>query len=406
MMIVRRYRQIKNKILKRRVPHTLVSWRFLMPGQGQSVCLHRKVFLSAWPEIPRWQWGLIFLYSEFTWLLFFSWRQMYICMRNRRIEISKEFGVSFQKQFIDLLALALLHGIPPHFYYQYHLFRKPHKQWMDYIYTHELPHWHQVLSAGISPKSLRLMTDKKAFAEYMVAKGIASVDSCEFFPKGTPVKASNIFLERSFFFKPNQGSRAEDCFALSFNGNTRQYYLSGDETIEAKEDILGKLNLCVQEQDYLVQPLLSNHPQIIALCGTSELVTLRLVTGLIDQQAVALFATLEIPRKDDEAGWWLFALDMNTGQLFDNRAHALAKQTIDIQGKTLPFWQQAVAVCLDAHHHFPDILTIGWDVVITPSGAVLLEGNINWGVASHQVLTDAPALETALYPRGVFFCKG
>ncbi|GMR00474.1 MAG: hypothetical protein BMS9Abin18_1324 [Zetaproteobacteria bacterium] len=395
-MMIRRYRQIKNQILKRRVPHTLVSWRFLMPGQSQSVRLHRKVFLGAWPRIPRWQWGLIFLYSECTWLFFFSWQQIYICMGNRRVEVSNQFGVSVQKQFIDLLALALLHGIPPHFYYQYHLFRKSHKQWMDYIYTHELPHWHQVLSAEISQKSLRLMTNKKDFAEYMAEKGIASVDSCEFFSKGDPVKASNIFLERSFFFKPNKGSRSEDCFALLFNGKTRQYHLSGEESIEAKEEILGKLNLRVHAQDYLVQPLLSNHPQIIELCGTSELVTLRLVTGIIGQQAVALFATLEIPRKDDEDGWCLFALDMKTGQLFDKRAHALAKQTINIQGKTLPFWQQAVALCVDAHHHFPDILTIGWDVVIAVSGIKLLEGNINWGVASHQVFTDEPALETAL----------
>jgi len=312
--------------------------------------------------------------------------------------VAVEFCVPVRKQLADLLNIALLHGIPPEDYYDYGLFNRPRKQWLEYIYPHELPQWHQVLSVGVSQKTLRLMTDKKAFAEEMAEHGIASVETCALFARGEVVKAGGVFSGRSLFFKPNTGSRGEGCFAVSFDSETGQYQIFDDENVLAEEDILVEINRRIELQDYLVQPLLQNHPLINDLCGASKLVNLRLVTGMISEQPDALFAALLIPCVDEHNTYWWLDIDVSSGLLI-HRANVESEEfqvlMQRVGGRALPFWQEAVDICQRAHRLFPDLPSIGWDVAITPSGVKLLEGNFWWGVDGHQEL-NGPALHTAL----------
>jgi len=405
-MLSHRWQQWKEHVLLRPVPHTLVSWRFLLPFQSRAIQLHRRVFLGAWPRLPRWQWALIALYSSMTWLLFHSWQQIYFCMKNRSRDVAAEYCVPVHKQLVDLLYIALLHGIPPDDFYDYGLFNRPRKQWLEYIYPHELPQWHQVLSAGMRQKTLHLMTDKRAFAEHMNEKGIASVETCAFFARGEAVKADSIFSGRSLFFKPNTGSRGEGCFALSFDSETGQYQISDDEKVLAEEDILAEINRRIELQDYLVQPLLKNHRLVDDLYGASKLVNLRLVTGIIRGKPDALFASLLIPCVDEYNTYWWLDIDVSSGLLL-RRANVepdeLQVLMQRLGGRASPFWREAVDICLKAHSLFPDLPSIGWDVAITSSGVKLLEGNFWWGVDGHQEL-NGPALHTALvdvYQQGV-----
>jgi len=390
--------KIKQQILFRRVPHTVTSWRFLLPGQSQAIGLHRKVFLQAWPSLPRWAWLMIFLYSAMTWLLFFSWRQIWFCMSKKRVELDKTCNISPFRQLVDLLTLALLHFIPPVFYYKYELYLKPKNQWLDYIYTHELPHWHQLLSVkGSHLDSRKVLTDKKAFACRMADQEIASVNSVAYLTKNSIVKADKIFIGQSLFLKPNEGSQGRGVFELQCDEGSKTYQLlGGGEIITGRKKILTRINQLLQSENYLVQALLKNHPKIIELCDTTKLVTLRMVTAYVDQQATLLFATVEIPRADNANSWTLFAVEVTTGRLFDNCSLIKEANHPDLSGEIVPFWQGCVNLCLDAHTKLPDILTVGWDVVITNSGVKLLEGNINWGVETHQILTGAPALQTPL----------
>lgn len=60
----------------------------------------------------------------------------------------------------------------------------------------------------------------------------------------------------------------------------------------------------------------------------------------------------------------------------------------------VPFLQQAIELVKSAARSIPAIRWIGWDLAITPQGAVLIEGNGAPGFAALQVLT------AALHPRG------
>jgi hypothetical protein len=64
---------------------------------------------------------------------------------------------------------------------------------------------------------------------------------------------------------------------------------------------------------------------------------------------------------------------------------------VAFEGKTIPFYKQAIQLCESLHDRFPHIELIGWDVAINQSGVVQL---MEWN-------TDEPAIvatEAAIGP--------
>jgi len=397
-----RWQQIKVWILQRPVPHTVMSWRFVLPGQPLAVQWHRRVFCAAWPNLPRWVWGLIVLYASGRWFTYQCWCQIWRALRNHSHKTWERFQIPVRGQIRDVVCLAVLHSIPPHFYYHYGLFRQPRHQWLQYIYTHELPHWHAVMSGRPSPRTRRLLDDKHDFAAIMSQHGIPTVETVHFLAKGHPVERHRLFAQQSYFCKPNSGSQSEGCFALRYDPARDTYRLIAEETLKDHTAIYDYVALQVQKHDFLLQPLLENHPCIRRLCQTSQLVTLRVVTGLDRHQPVVLYATLEIPRSHPNTTWWLVMVDCQTGRCLDTPGRRLWESEEQqeavhrLRDQPLPFWSRAVEMCRQAHRQCPDLLTIGWDVAMTAPGPILLEGNINWGVAGHQILAAAPALSGPL----------
>jgi glutathione synthase/RimK-type ligase-like ATP-grasp enzyme len=57
-----------------------------------------------------------------------------------------------------------------------------------------------------------------------------------------------------------------------------------------------------------------------------------------------------------------------------------------IEGRRLPMWEQARELACQAHRAFPPRLLVGWDIAVTPTGPVLVEGNEQPGVDGLQRL--------------------
>ncbi len=53
-------------------------------------------------------------------------------------------------------------------------------------------------------------------------------------------------------------------------------------------------------------------------------------------------------------------------------------------GCRIPFWPEVRELAEKAHEQLPDIKSIGWDIAITPTGPVLIEGNDNWELSGPQ----------------------
>jgi len=57
---------------------------------------------------------------------------------------------------------------------------------------------------------------------------------------------------------------------------------------------------------------------------------------------------------------------------------------------TVPLWQEAVDMVLNAHRFFPDFRTLGWDIAVTSAGPKILEANAWWDPPRHVPQLLAP----------------
>ena len=86
-------------------------------------------------------------------------------------------------------------------------------------------------------------------------------------------------------------------------------------------------------------------------------------------------------------------IDLDTGKLmrygfphdsFGIKTDKHPLSGIVFENYQLPFWQETVELIQNAHKQFYEMQSIGWDVVITPTGPVLLEGNDDWEIGGPQ----------------------
>lgn len=158
----------------------------------------------------------------------------------------------------------------------------------------------------------------------------------------------------------------------------------------------------------VVQRRLTNHPDT-ARFSLGGLCTLRVVTYRpAGERAKVGFLCLRMPLGASvvdnlAAGGLAAAVDPETGIL----GPAVGKATVvgsvshhpdtgvRIAGEKLASWRELVDVALRAHETFLDPWSIGWDVAMTPSGAVLVEGNSLWGGDIVQ-MTQGPIGGTAM----------
>lgn len=387
------------KILARRIPHTLVGWSFVCPSGSPGIFLHREIFAHAWPSLPRLLYFAIATYSLLLWYGFWSWHTLIRCYSIHVERTVRDERVSRRRQLVQLMRAAFGYCIPPRYYYQYRLYAYPAFQWWDFIYDHELPHWHRVLSTARSTsRSLRLIVDKAYFAEFMKKLGIQTVTTLAVFERCEAPNEHFIFSQLNLFFKPRSGSRGEGCFSIAYDPVTDSYLLqSGEICVRERGDIMDYIREKITQNEYLAQPYLHNHPTIAHVLDTEILATIRMITGVDTVGCVIVSSILEIPNAARRR-WSVYPIDGASGRVGKSRILWNMNETeVDrIVGLTLPHWSQAIDLCRKAHAQCRDILTIGWDVAITDNGAVLLEGNTNWGAASHQSAHGKPLLQGPL----------
>jgi Sugar-transfer associated ATP-grasp len=166
-----------------------------------------------------------------------------------------------------------------------------------------------------------------------------------------------------------------------------------------------------------MEPFMSNHAGIADLAEES-LIAIRVITCLDEaDKPVVTHGMLRVIAKL-ETGWSHnvelgSAVDLGTGVLgpmtgdkdgFRFQWYANHPDTgAPIEGRTLPNWSEIKSVALAAHEACPDRLLVGWDIALTPEGAVLLEGNayadVDFLQRVHRCPWGASPIGTLLYDR-------
>ncbi len=160
----------------------------------------------------------------------------------------------------------------------------------------------------------------------------------------------------------------------------------------------------LQEQGIgILEEVVVQHPDMARMCPTS-VNTCRIATLLGDKKQGIVYAFLRIGNgkvmDNVDCGGMAARIDLDSGMLLtvgaDKAGNTYTKHPItgtDIIGFTIPYWEEAKKMCMDAAQKVPQMRFVAWDVAITPNGPTFIEGN---SFPSHAVPQFA-----AHYPDGI-----
>ncbi len=154
--------------------------------------------------------------------------------------------------------------------------------------------------------------------------------------------------------------------------------------------------------DMIFQPIVENHPELKAI-NSCTLNTLRIVTCIAKNGTIELWdpGMIRIGRANANVdnfakGGIGVGIDENGrlrryGYTHDknwcfHKTERHPDSGFVFDRMQVPFYADATKTALAAHKLFPTLKTVGWDVAITPTGPLLLEGNHNWDMEMLQVV--------------------
>ncbi len=153
----------------------------------------------------------------------------------------------------------------------------------------------------------------------------------------------------------------------------------------------------------ILEEVVVQHPEMARMCPTS-VNTCRIATLLGDKADGIVYGFLRIGNgkvmDNVDCGGMAARIDLESGKLLtvgaDKAGNTFTKHPMtgtDIIGFTIPYWEEAKAMCMAAARKVPEMRFIAWDVAITPDGPTFIEGN---SFPSHAVPQFA-----AHYPDGI-----
>jgi glutathione synthase/RimK-type ligase-like ATP-grasp enzyme len=254
-----------------------------------------------------------------------------------------------------------------------------------------------VITRGISNEIVRRMNPKE-YWHFFDDKAQFNELFREFIPRQWILTNENTDTEELYtlcrnstqlIWKPLEGSSGQ-----GIKKYTPEDWKDGPEAFLAKMNADGK---------GILEEMVIQHPKMASLCPTS-VNTCRIATLLGDKQQGIVYAFLRIGNgkvmDNVDCGGMAARIDLDTGRLLtvgaDKQGNTFIKHPItntSIIGFTIPYWEEAKAMCLKAAEKVPEMRFIAWDVAITENGPTFIEGN---SFPSHAVPQFA-----AHYPDGI-----
>ena len=214
-----------------------------------------------------------------------------------------------------------------------------------------------------------VLTDKLATAERLVAAGVPVPVLLAVLPRGAdPVLPDG----RDLFVKPRRGARSRHAFAAT-----------------GAPDVTRRLRAALAEDELLVQQRIAVAPELADLATDGVPPVLRLVTvrepggepflhsalfsirvpGERPQHVMRALLRVPVSVADGRLspGYWPGAPESRYAESPWHKA--------PIADRALPGFDQAVRAALAAHGAFGGLAMVGWDVILSDAGPVVIEGN-------------------------------
>ena len=305
-------------------------------------------------------------------------------------------GVSIARQFATQFRLAFRQGIDPTVYYFEELYKADGSARVDhYVLRREVKG--ELLAAlhRLQPPAAERrinLGDKLQFSAWCARTNLPHAAPLMLIEDGQVVwQTGNLLdLDQDLFAKPRTGRGATGVSlyrrisAFCYENQARRRLTLG----EIASDLIRRFGT----RNLMVLPRLRNHPDLLNLASES-LITIRAVTCLDEQQKPELVVAYLRVLAKLEPNWpvkkpiseYAAAIDLTTGRLAamtGDQPECLSQwhdrhpiTGVAVEGRTVPCWDAVAALAERAHRVTRDRVLVGWDIAITPSGPLLLEGN-------------------------------
>lgn len=318
--------------------------------------------------------------------------------------VTKAFGLPPWQQLLTLWWLAVRYQIHPALYYCYRLYRRP---------LHEAP----LFITGTTQKSrmrfLRFSLEadldplrfKRRFETICHDAGVPVAGTVAEFEKG---QAKWCFGERlpesDLFCKHASSEQGVGADSWEYIGNRQ--WRGTDGVVRDEGAMMQHLEKISATEPILLQLKLSSHADV-APVSPGGISSLRVITVMVpdSREIRVIAATFKMIKAGEVTDHWkkggvAAGVDVQTGILGPGRYRQSSKAYLDVHqhpdtgeaitGRQLSLWPDVMRVTKKAHALFPQFPFLGWDVALTPNGAVLLEGNMNWDARMIQQPGDNP----------------
>ena len=244
-----------------------------------------------------------------------------------------------------------------------------------------------------------LLQDKFVFSQYLTSLGfptpqvygIADKKAVQWIHPMGKISWEDFTQQHTgtFFIKDILGERAEHVFLLELQPGS--IILGGQQiTLSELKQKIGLKNILQEricQHDFLNQ------------INPHSVNTVRIVTVRSGNEFQPLSAMLRLGVKNTicdnlASGGVAVGVAVETGQLtswgifkpgFGKRVARHPDTNFLFEGAKVPYFREAVEMTCSLHRYFYGTHSIGWDVAITPSGPVFLEGNNSWEIPTLQV---------------------
>tara|TARA_B110000285_G_scaffold235566_1_gene318128 strand:+ start:1224 stop:2474 length:1251 start_codon:yes stop_codon:yes gene_type:complete len=298
---------------------------------------------------------------------------------------------SMGRQFWELCVFTFWYGGSPTEYYNRGMFNEDFPSVLrDFISGHECV----VLANALNGEGEAGIKNKGQFESICVTAGVPVVPVlCSFEPgKGGAFSADFEIPRVDLFLKPAHRDRGVGIERWDFDESSDSWSFNG--RVLPAGGLRAHLKEVAVTDAYILQQAVSNHSSV-ACFSLSGAVTFRVVTvcdGLSEPEVIAAY--LAAPRgytvtNHEGNGGMVAELDISTqrfGAAFSDTPYVEKHRNhpdtgAQIEGVEFADWPELAALAVRTHALFSDVFSVGWDVVYTPEGFRLLEGNTLWGMS-------------------------
>lgn len=250
---------------------------------------------------------------------------------------------------------------------------------------------------------------KQGWLRFCIQHQLPRVPTLAYVSAGTCHLADerDLDLGIDLFVKPDVGWAGRGTLMLEWQARENGWQAVGAHTgFVPRAELVRFMVEVAAGEDLIVQRRLRTHPSLADL-ATRALVNVRVVTLRSPDGQIRIFsAALRIPWHEehcsDVTDGFFVPVEVADGTLgyaegLDMAAGPLAVHPLTgahIHGRVLAQWPEMRAQALAAHALLPSVPSVGWDLVPTETGVLILEANVTWSTNLTQLRGLAPLGES------------